>query len=87
MEPTYVSCIRVVESLSEFPHAPSHSVITRKQFVFILSCHAACRAGVVVSGRGELAAWWVEQREPVECFRCMGSETKADTEQTQICVS
>lgn len=36
------------------------------------------RGGV---GRGGLTAWWVEQREPVECFRCMGSETKADTEQ------
>lgn len=41
-------------------------------------CMWCWRGGV---GRGGLAAWWVEQREPVECFRCMGSETKADTEQ------
>lgn len=54
MEPTYVSCIRVVESLSKFPHAPSHSVITRKQFVFIFElsrCMSCWRGGV--------GPWWI----------------------------
>lgn len=50
--PHNLSCIRVVveSPLSKPPHALSHSVVLRKQFVFILTCHAACRAGVVVSG-------------------------------------
>lgn len=43
-------------------------VIIKEGFVFSCSRHSACCTPLVVLGCGELAAWWVKQREPVDCL-------------------